>query len=238
MFLLSRGGVHWQGGPCFFFREGGSIGMGGPLAWGGGGMRASGNVSGGHYPHTNVTIPVQLRVNALIIEGTPNATHVDAGQNGCGRRTEILFAGVALPHARLPPVPTAAHRMPHATLSLIPISVFSVRKVRGVPWQPGHAKQGRPRCWGQELGWAWAVGPLMASVQCATACLAGGGGQGCIGRGGGTTHPPSRAPSLCPATVPLAASASFNGICNRQQPPLTALATSSNHLSNRFWVRL
>ena len=29
MFLLSRGGVHWQGGPCFFFREGGSIGMGG-----------------------------------------------------------------------------------------------------------------------------------------------------------------------------------------------------------------
>ena len=36
MFLLSRGGVHWQGGPCFFFREGGSIGMGGPLAWGGG----------------------------------------------------------------------------------------------------------------------------------------------------------------------------------------------------------
>ena len=29
MFVLSRGGVHWQGGPCFFFREGGSIGMGG-----------------------------------------------------------------------------------------------------------------------------------------------------------------------------------------------------------------
>ena len=28
--------------------------------------------------------------------------------------------------------------------------------------------------------------------------------------------PPSRAPSLCPATVPLTASASFNGICNRQ----------------------
>ena len=37
MILLSRGGVHWQGGACFFFREGGSIGMGGPLAWGGGG---------------------------------------------------------------------------------------------------------------------------------------------------------------------------------------------------------
>ena len=37
MFLLSRGGVHQQGGPCFFFREGGAIGMGGPLALGGGG---------------------------------------------------------------------------------------------------------------------------------------------------------------------------------------------------------
>ena len=37
---------------------------------------------------------------------------------------------------------------------------------------------------------------------------------GCIGRGGGT--PPSRAPSLCPATVPPTASASLNGICNRQ----------------------
>ena len=33
MFLLSRGGVHWQGGPCFFFRRGGSIDTrtGGPL---------------------------------------------------------------------------------------------------------------------------------------------------------------------------------------------------------------
>ena len=30
------------------------------------------------------------------------------------------------------------------------------------------------------------------------------------------TPPPSRAPSLCPATVSLTASASFNGICNRQ----------------------
>ena len=34
------------------------------------------------------------------------------------------------------------------------------------------------------------------------------------GRGGGL--PPSRAPRLCPATVPLTASASVNGICNRQ----------------------
>ena len=31
-----------------------------------------------------------------------------------------------------------------------------------------------------------------------------------------TPPPASRAPSLCPATVPLAASAGFNGICNRQ----------------------
>ena len=41
-----------------------------------------------------------------------------------------------------------------------------------------------------------------------------GRAQGCIGRGGG--RPPSRAPSLRPATVPLTASASFDGICNRQ----------------------
>ena len=41
--------------------------------------------------------------------------------------------------------------------------------------------------------------------------------QGCIGRGGDTLPPPpSRAPSQCPATVPLTASASLSGICNRQ----------------------
>ena len=33
---------------------------------------------------------------------------------------------------------------------------------------------------------------------------------------GGGYPPPSRAPSLCPATVPLTASVSFHGICNRQ----------------------
>ena len=47
--------------------------------------------------------------------------------------------------------------------------------------------------------------------------------------------PPPLEPSLCPATVPLTASASFNGTCNRQQPPPTASATASNRLSNRFW---
>ena len=40
--------------------------------------------------------------------------------------------------------------------------------------------------------------------------------QGCIGRGGGTSPPPSRRPILCPATVPPTATASFNGVCNRQ----------------------
>ena len=49
--------------------------------------------------------------------------------------------------------------------------------------------------------------------------------------------PPSRAPSLCPAIVSLAPSPSLNGICNRQQPPPTALTTLSNRLSNRFWPR-
>ena len=59
-------------------------------------------------------------------------------------------------------------------------------------------------------------------------------------RGGGGVEviSPSRAPSLCPATVLLMASASFNGFCFRQEPPPTAWATSSNSLSNRFWGRL
>ena len=43
-----------------------------------------------------------------------------------------------------------------------------------------------------------------------------GDNQRCIGRGGGTPPPPSRAPSLRPATVPLTPSASLNGMCNRQ----------------------
>ena len=46
-------------------------------------------------------------------------------------------------------------------------------------------------------------------------CTFPGRRQGCIGKGG-EPPPPSRAPSLCPATVSLAASAGFNGICNRQ----------------------
>ena len=58
--------------------------------------------------------------------------------------------------------------------------------------------------------------------QLLTALQGGGGGvgvmptpQGCIGRGE-VSPPPSRAPSLCPATVPLMASAGVSGIRNRQ----------------------
>ena len=42
--------------------------------------------------------------------------------------------------------------------------------------------------------------------------------QRCIRKGGAPPppSPPSRAPSLCPATVPLTPSASLNGICNQQ----------------------
>ena len=57
--------------------------------------------------------------------------------------------------------------------------------------------------------------------------LACGGGMRCGGcggswagmhwkGGGGTPLPPSRAPSLCPATVPLTPGAGLNGFCNRQ----------------------
>ena len=57
------------------------------------------------------------------------------------------------------------------------------------------------------------------TVDCVTvgpACLGvGAGGQECIGRGGGGGGG-SRAPSLCPATVLLAAGTRLNGICNRQ----------------------
>ena len=58
-------------------------------------------------------------------------------------------------------------------------------------------------------------------------------GQGCLGnggRGGYPPLPPSRTPSLCPATVPLTPSAGLNSICNRHQPPPTASETSSNRL--------
>ena len=53
--------------------------------------------------------------------------------------------------------------------------------------------------------------------------------------GGEPPPPPSGAPSLRPATVPLTPSASLNGICNRQYPPPTALAAPCNRLPNRSW---
>ena len=43
-----------------------------------------------------------------------------------------------------------------------------------------------------------------------------GGGRDALEGGRYPPSPLSRAPSLCPATVPLTLSASFNGICNRQ----------------------
>ena len=69
-----------------------------------------------------------------------------------------------------------------------------------------------------------------------------GQGHGCIGRGGEVPPPPpSRAPSLCPATVPLKASAStaFVTDSNRPQllwrPPPTAW-TADWHLRVSFCV--
>ena len=49
-----------------------------------------------------------------------------------------------------------------------------------------------------------------------TAYLRFGGAGRDVLEGGGYPPPPSRAPSLCPATVPLTPSASINGIRNRQ----------------------
>ena len=46
--------------------------------------------------------------------------------------------------------------------------------------------------------------------------LAGADPRDALERGGGRGDPPLRPPSLCPGTVSLTASASFNGICNRQ----------------------
>ena len=48
--------------------------------------------------------------------------------------------------------------------------------------------------------------------------------------------PPTR-PAYAQPLSPLTADASLNGICNRQYPPPTASATSSNRLSNRLWGR-
>ena len=58
--------------------------------------------------------------------------------------------------------------------------------------------------------------------------------QGCIGRG---EAPPFKGAQPMPShCLPDGkCQPSFNGICNRQQPPPTALATSSNRLPNRFW---
>ena len=64
--------------------------------------------------------------------------------------------------------------------------------------------------------------------------------QRCIGKGRRypPPRPPSRAPGLCPGNGSLTPSASLNGICNRQEPPPSALATPSNRLPNRLWGHL
>ena len=67
--------------------------------------------------------------------------------------------------------------------------------------------------------------------------LNGGRGhnRGALGRGGHPQPPPLQGPSLCQAALSLTATASPNGMCNRQYPPPTALVTASNRLPNRFW---
>ena len=74
------------------------------------------------------------------------------------------------------------------------------------------------------------TGADIAGICSAFATLGAPGGDGRGGRvappppppgmhwkgGGVPTFPPSRAPSLCPATVSLTPSARLNGICNRQ----------------------
>ena len=52
------------------------------------------------------------------------------------------------------------------------------------------------------------------------------GGQRCIGRGDDSPPPLFKAPGSRPATASLTPSASLDGVCNRQKPPPTALATS------------
>ena len=55
--------------------------------------------------------------------------------------------------------------------------------------------------------------------------------------GGGGYPPPCRARRQRPSIVSLTASASLNGMCTRQRPPPTALATPSNRLPNRLGGR-
>ena len=68
-------------------------------------------------------------------------------------------------------------------------------------------------CVGREGGW-----PSEAYSVCAMAAsgVERGPRPGDALERGEVQPLPSRAPSLCPPTVPLMASSSFNGICNRQ----------------------
>ena len=71
---------------------------------------------------------------------------------------------------------------------------------------------GGAHCRGGPVSWVHTVVGLSAML---CACEGGVGGDA-LKRGGEEPRLPSRAPSLCPATVPLTASASLNGIGNRQ----------------------
>ena len=98
------------------------------------------------------------------------------------------------------------------------------------------AAQGRVQCSEQAVRHRLQVGALCPlGIPREAGGWGAGGGEGLHSNGG---EPPSRRPSVRSAIVPLTASAGFNGIYDRQYPPPTALATSSNRLSNRFWGRL
>ena len=92
-----------EGGPCFFFREGGAFGMGGPLAWGGGVGREGGSMEvhqsneskgrntwqDGNQHHSNTT--PQPRINFFLI--LTNTTAKFHGSKYCGPNTSHCLAG-------------------------------------------------------------------------------------------------------------------------------------------------
>ena len=90
------------------------------------------------------------------------------------------------------------------------------------PFEEGILRVAKPNSRGIFLvGESGTVVPLLTSTTAARDALEGG-------QGPPPPPPPCRAPSYGPTTVSLTATASFNGICNQQQPLPTALATSSN----------
>ena len=117
------------------------------------------------------------------------------------------------------------------------------------PWRPLSGSGLRVTC-GTHQGCPAVPGifcallPMVRALGCGGGLLqwvvgeGGGGGRDALERGD-PPHPgrPVYAQPLS-LTLSLTANTSFNGICNRQQPPSTALATSSVCLPNRSWGRL